>query len=95
MSGYAVDIQERDPASTLNMYRTAIHLRKELLCQESMSWLESPQGTLFFKRPNGWAVFVNTSQNSVPLPDGTVLLTSSTENVESSVPGETAVWLQT
>ncbi len=95
MGQYAVDVLDRDPESTLNMYRRAIHLRKELQCSETLEWVDSPEGTLYFKRPNGWGIFANVSTQDVPLPKGEVLLASSTGKIDSVVPGETTVWLKT
>lgn len=88
---HAVDVEDKDPNSTLNLYRKAIELRHELQAEESLEWLPSSDEVLHFKRPNGWETIVNFGEKPVPVPAGKVVLSS--QPITDSVPVDTAVWL--
>jgi alpha-glucosidase len=97
----AVDRQDGVPGSTLELYRTALRLRRELRGDSELEWLDdaavgaaAPGGTaLAFARPGGWVVVANFGTDDVPLPDGEVLLASA-ELGDGVLPGETTVWLR-
>ncbi|MGW1379630.1 glycoside hydrolase family 13 protein [Streptomyces sp. NPDC002446] len=92
-----VDAQTGDPASTLELYRTALALRRSLpgLGDGPMSWQPAPDGVLAFTRP-GLLCTVNTLRHDVELPPpGTPLLSSApvTVNGASAVlPGDSSTW---
>ncbi|MFI9358091.1 glycoside hydrolase family 13 protein [Streptomyces lydicus] len=92
-----VDAQTGDPASTLELYRTALGLRRRLpgLGDGSMSWQPAPDGVLAFTRP-GLLCTVNTLPHDVGLPSpGTPLLSSAPVTVNGSVavlPGDSCIW---
>lgn len=89
----SVEAEDKDPSSTLNLYRRALHLRRQLLAPESLTWQATGnQDVLHFSRPNGWNVVSNFGQEPVELPEGTVLLTSD-ELVDGKLPGEATAWL--
>ena len=89
----SVQAQERDPASTLRLYRDALRWRHKLQASETMEWLPGTNGqVLHFARPGGWRCVTNFGPGPVPLPEGTVVLTSAP--VEGSqLPADTAAWL--
>lgn len=90
---HAVDVEDRDPHSTLNLYRQALSLRKRLLTEERLTWEETgSEDVLQFVRPNGWRVIMNFSKDAVDLPDGDLLL-SSRPLEDGRLPGETTAWL--
>ena len=92
-SSVAVEVQEPDPHSTLNVYRDALALRRLLETAEQLEWMPSEPDVVHFRRPNGWEVAMNFTPRAVDLPAGDVLLSSSPlEN--GRLPGETTVWLQ-
>lgn len=93
---YAVNVEEKDPNSVLSFYRRALGLRKELQVAEELEWVENPnKEVLHFRRPGGWEVIVNIGKDSVDLPKGSILLSSSSNALKGSkVPGETTVWLK-
>lgn len=93
---YAVNVEEKDPNSVLSFYRRALGLRKELQAAEELEWVENPnKEVLHFRRPGGWEVIVNIGKDSVDLPKGSILLSSSSNALKGSkVPGETTVWLK-
>ncbi|MFF3563205.1 glycoside hydrolase family 13 protein [Streptomyces sp. NPDC002574] len=65
----SVAAQTGDPDSTLELYRTALRLRRELpgLGDGPMRWLDAPQGVLALGRP-GLVCTVNTRSTPVELP---------------------------
>ncbi|MFD3455706.1 glycoside hydrolase family 13 protein [Streptomyces sp. NPDC058691] len=68
-AGLSVEAQTGDPASTLELYRAALRLRRELpgLGDGPMRWLDAPQGVLALSRP-GLVCTVNTRSTPVELP---------------------------
>ncbi|MDH6517733.1 alpha-glucosidase [Streptomyces sp. SAI-208] len=90
---YAVEAQDGVEGSTLELYRTALRLRRKLLEGEELTWTDAgPAGVLDFERHEGWRCVTNLSAGAVPLPVGEVLLTSSP--LEDGLLGpDTTVWL--
>ncbi|MBW8092748.1 alpha-glucosidase [Streptomyces hygroscopicus subsp. hygroscopicus] len=78
-SDLSVEAQTGDPASTLELYRSALALRRELpgLGDTPMSWLEAPEGVLALSRP-GFVCTLNTLGKEVEMPvPGRALLSSA------------------
>ncbi|KAL7420666.1 alpha-glucosidase maltase [Cryptotrichosporon argae] len=90
---FAVSKEDREADSTLNLYRKALALRRELQTAEELAWVESASGVLHYRRPNGWEVVLNMTDKPVSLPKGKVLLVSEA-GVHDAVPAFGAVWLQ-
>jgi len=91
----AADTQAGDPGSTLELYRTALRLRRARLAtaDDTLTWLEAPAGVLAFARAGGSRCMVNMSAQSVRLGrDGEVLLASA-PITDRMLPPDTAVWL--
>ncbi|MCW2879832.1 MAG: hypothetical protein JWQ95_3932 [Sphaerisporangium sp.] len=95
----SVEAQLGDPASTLAMYRAALRLRREhpALGDGSLTWEESPAGTLIFARGDGFACTVNASGDPVELPrPGDLLISSAAVAAEGDVvrlaPDSAAWW---
>ncbi|MFF0227933.1 glycoside hydrolase family 13 protein [Streptomyces sp. NPDC004629] len=94
-AGYAVEAQAGTAGSTLELYRTALRLRRKLLEGETLTWApDAPPGVLHFARSEGWRCVANLSGAPVPLPSGEVLLTSGPlpENA-TALPPDTTAWL--
>ncbi|MFF7649597.1 glycoside hydrolase family 13 protein [Streptomyces sp. NPDC007983] len=75
----SVEAQTGDPESTLELYRAALALRRELpgLGDGPMSWLNAPAGVLALSRP-GFVCTLNTLGEEVELPlPGRALLSSA------------------
>lgn len=87
----AVSVQEADPASTLNLYREAIALRKQLYSSDDLNWLDLPTGQLGFSRSNNWFVVANFKDEPVELA-GNVMI-SSAPVIEGFLPGNSTAWL--
>ncbi|MFF4314348.1 glycoside hydrolase family 13 protein [Streptomyces sp. 900105755] len=90
---YAVEAQAGTAGSTLELYRTALRLRRKLLDGETLSWAEAPAGVLHFARTEGWRCVTNVSDAPVPLPPGEVLLASVPLPHDGTLPPDTTVWL--
>ncbi|MFD8816920.1 alpha-amylase family glycosyl hydrolase [Streptomyces sp. NPDC059627] len=90
---YAVEAQAGTAGSTLELYRTALRLRRKLLDGETLTWAEAPAGVLHFARTEGWRCVTNVSDAPVPLPPGEVLLTSVPLPHDGTLPPDTTVWL--
>ncbi|MFE7315730.1 alpha-amylase family glycosyl hydrolase [Streptomyces sp. NPDC057555] len=76
-----VEAQTGDPASTLELYRSALAVRRThpgLGAGEAVEWLDAPDGVLAFRRPGGLICTVNTTAEAVrlALPPARRLLSS-------------------
>ncbi|CAN7351884.1 glycoside hydrolase family 13 protein [Microbacterium sp. LjRoot45] len=102
--GFAVERQESDPASTLSLYRRALHLRRRLQGTERLEWVETGRDdVLHFVRPGGWHVVTNFGDDEYRLPAELVTHTSrivlssadatTVADARDTVPGETTVWI--
>ncbi|MET8079648.1 alpha-amylase family glycosyl hydrolase [Streptomyces sp. NPDC005303] len=90
---YAVEAQDGVEGSTLELYRTALRLRRKLLQGEELTWSDNgPADVLDFVRHEGWRCVTNLSQAAVPLPAGEVLLASGPSQDGLLAP-DTTVWL--
>jgi alpha-glucosidase len=86
-AGLSVEAQTGDPGSTLELYRGALALRRELTALgagRSVQWLDAPEGVLAFRRDgegDGFLCLVNLTAEPVTLtvPGGRPLLTSSAQ----------------
>lgn len=93
-SEYAVEVQDEQEGSTLELYRTALRLRRELQAAEELTWHESADlELLHFTRPGGWQVVTNFGDASVEFPSGE-LLVSSGPLEDGRLPANTTVWLR-
>jgi alpha-glucosidase len=93
----SVEAQTGDPRSTLELYRSALALRRRLpgLGDGPMAWLDAPEGVLAISRP-GFVCMLNTLPRDValPVPGRPVLSTSALHFTGGSVhiPADTCVW---
>ncbi|MEV0180451.1 glycoside hydrolase family 13 protein [Streptomyces sp. NPDC050625] len=92
-AAYAVQAQSGTEGSTLELYRTALRLRRKLQEGETLTWApEAVAGVLDFTRTEAWRCVTNLSAAPVPLPPGEVLLTSTPLH-EGRLAPDTTVWL--
>ena len=89
----SVQAEDGIPGSTLEMYRSALRLRRELQGAEELTWVDSPRKTMHFTRPGGWNSFTNFGKRPVAMPAGEILLASKTIT-DGVVPGNTTVWFR-
>ncbi|MEU6595043.1 glycoside hydrolase family 13 protein [Streptomyces sp. NPDC046881] len=93
-AAYAVEAQAGAEGSTLELYRTALRLRRKLLEGETLAWTpDTPAGVLDFARTEGWRNVTNLGPDPVPLPPGEVLLASTPLPTDRTLPPDTTVWL--
>ncbi|AYN40346.1 glycoside hydrolase family 13 protein [Streptomyces dangxiongensis] len=93
-AAYAVEAQAGTEGSTLELYRTALRLRRKLLEDESLTWTpEAPAGVLDLTRGEAWRCVTNLGAEPVPLPPGEVLLSSVPLPGGGTLPPDTTVWL--
>lgn len=91
--GLAAESQEGESTSTLELYRRALALRRDLITEERLDWIETGRtDVLRFSRPNGWHVVTNFGTQPFVIQEGEVLL-SSTASSDGVVAGESTVWL--
>ncbi|MER5933193.1 glycoside hydrolase family 13 protein [Streptomyces sp. NPDC002054] len=92
----SVEAQTGDPASTLELYRAALRLRREhadLGAGEAVEWLDAPEGVLAFRR-GGFVCTANTTGAPVQIPvPGTVLLASAPP-ADGVLAADSTVWWQ-
>jgi len=89
----SVQAQERDPGSTLLLYRQALNWRRKLQTNESMEWMPGTSGqVLHLGRPGGWRSVTNFGPGSMPLPAGDVIL-SSAPLEDNQLPADTTAWV--
>jgi alpha-glucosidase len=89
-----VEAQTGDPGSMLELYRTALRVRREhpALGDGRLAWLDLGKGVLGFTRDPGFACLVNAGEEPVDLPEGWSVLLAS-DGVESRLTPDTAAWL--
>ncbi|MFD7434873.1 glycoside hydrolase family 13 protein [Streptomyces sp. NPDC059861] len=93
-ASYAVEAQDGAEGSTLELYRTALRLRRKLLEGESLTWADdTAPGVLHFARSDGWRCLTNLSGGPVPLPAGEPLLCSAPLQPDGRLGPDTTVWL--
>lgn len=92
---YSVEAEDGVKGSTLELYRQALKLRRELQSAEDLEWIDlGNDQVLAFKRPTegGWTSVTNFGQESVALPEGKVVVASG-ELDGGKLPKDTTVWL--
>lgn len=92
-AAYAVEVQERDPHSTLSLYRRALALRRELLHGEDLTWLDLGADLLGFRRTEQWSSITNFGAAPAVLPAGTVLLASAVLPDATVLPPGVSAWM--
>ena len=90
-----VAVQDADPASTLNLYRRALALRRTLpdLRADAFAWDELDGGDVLAFRRGGVLMVVNFGATPVELPPGEVLVASAPLD-DHRLPHDAAVWVR-
>ncbi|WP_378790135.1 glycoside hydrolase family 13 protein [Nonomuraea fastidiosa] len=91
----SVEKQEGVADSTLEFYRRALALRRELVGEipYTLEWLDSPEGALFFIR-GSLICAINCGTAPVRLPEHDEVLLPSGPLRRDLLPPDTAVWLR-
>jgi alpha-glucosidase len=90
---YAVDKGGKE--ATLDLYKTALQARKQLVQFEAIEWLDSPEGTVSFKRGD-WQILTNFDNTAgVDVPSGKVVVASGElSDGGKRIPACTTVWVR-
>jgi alpha-glucosidase len=90
----AAEAQTGDPASTLELYRAALRIRREHpgLAGEELRWLPAPDGVLHFERDAGLRCAANLSCAPFTLPASRATLLRSDAGDEQLLPPDAAAW---
>ncbi len=94
----SVAAQSGDPGSMLELYRSALRLRRDhpAFRAQEMTWLDAPSGVLRFRRGDDLEVVVNLTSDDVPMALGdrhVVLASVPLDGEGDRLPGDAAVWL--
>jgi alpha-glucosidase len=92
----AASEQDGDPASMLELYRTAMRVRRELLVGvDEWEIADSLAGVLHIRRGEGVQVVINMGDEPVPMPEGRVLVASDPTQHEhpTALSPDAGVWL--
>ncbi len=92
-AAHAVAVQLTDPHSTLNLYRAAIRLRRELTVGGELRWAPQHEPALHFVRGEVWHCVTNFGSAPLELPPGRLLLASAPLQAGRLAPDTTA-WVQ-
>jgi len=89
---YAVEVQEGNPSSTLELYGRALRLRREHQALESLEWIQTGRDdVLHYMRPNGWHVVTNFGAEPYWFERDDPMLSSSDLHADG-IPAETTLW---
>ncbi|MFI1370183.1 glycoside hydrolase family 13 protein [Streptomyces griseochromogenes] len=93
--GLSVEAQTGDGTSMLELYRSALRLRREhpALGDGSLTWLETPEAVLAFGRDPGFVCVVNFSAGMYRLPAHTSVLLASGPVENGLLAPDHAAWL--
>ena len=89
----SVASQTGAPGSTLELYRRALALRRDLQGAETMRWIDDHPNTLHFARPGGWHSVTNFGPADLTLPAGDVLVASA-DLVDGRLPADATAWVR-
>jgi alpha-glucosidase len=89
----SVEAQTGRPGSTLEMYRSALAIRRSRLTDDlELAWDPAGRDLLAFRRGSGLRCVVNFGDTAWPIPAGDVLVASGPLE-EGRLPPDTAVWV--
>ncbi|GAB4095987.1 glycoside hydrolase family 13 protein [Brachybacterium horti] len=96
----SVQAEDGVPGSTLELYREALRLRRELQGAEELTWAAGIDGgeVLAFERPGGWLTVANLGAAGTTLPAGELLLASGPLEAAADgaavLPAGTTAWIR-
>jgi alpha-glucosidase len=95
-TGLTIGRQRREAGSTLNLYRSALRLRRTVagLGDGPMRWLPSSSAVIAFARGDDFVSMTNLSTGPVALPRDAVVLLASDEIADAHLPPDATAWLR-
>ncbi len=91
----SVEVEDGVEGSTLELYRRALAVRRELTADTSFEWHASGGSVLHFERPGGWHCVTNLATEPAPLPPGEVMIASVDLAEAGVLPPDATVWILT
>jgi alpha-glucosidase len=88
-----VEAQQTDASSTLNLYKTALRIRRERLGDGTITWLPLREDVIAFTRESGLICVVNLGTEPVRLPSHESVCLASGPLDGDFLPPDTSVWL--
>lgn len=89
----SAQVQEGVPGSTLELYRSALRLRRDHLpSSDEITWNDSAPDVLAFSRPGGLTCWVNFGNDPVTVPEASQVLLCSVPLEGDQLPHDAAVW---
>jgi alpha-glucosidase len=88
-----VEAQQPDATSMLNLYRTALRIRRDTLGDGTIRWIPLGEEVLAFARESGLTCVVNLGAEPVRLPEHQRICLTSGPVDGGLLPADTAVWL--
>jgi alpha-glucosidase len=91
-----VKSQHDDPASMLNLYRSALRIRRSEpdLGDGPMRWLAAPDDVLAFARGERFVSVTNLSTGPIVLPVAGEVLLASAELDDGRLPADASAWIR-
>lgn len=90
---FAADLQDGAGGSTLELYRAALRMRRQLQTAETLTWLDLGDDVVAFTRDNGWLCIMNVAAEPMTLPEGELVLASDAVT-DRVLPGNSTAWLR-
>ncbi len=93
---HSAEAQSGQAGSFLELYRTALRLRRGFRGSGSLQWLDAEDGELAFRRGESLECRINLGDRPLPLPEGARTLLTSDEGGTGGgmLEPDTAVWLE-
>ena len=91
----SVDAQDGVEGSTLELYRSALSIRKDHFVNDGdVEWLDAPEGVIGLRRGSGAECWLNVSGDPLAIDTNRRVLLCSGGLVDGALPANTAVWLK-
>lgn len=100
---FAVDVEDNDCESMLNLYRHCLELRAKLLTPTqltSIKWVDLGEQVIAYSRQaaegSGYQHIMsvtNFGKQAIKLPEGTILLSSQNREFDGMLPQDVTVWI--
>ena len=94
MGQYAVDTQQQVPGSALEVYRSALAIRRKELGEGELEWLHWDKDVLAFARGNGFVCVTNFGTKPFDIPVANSVLVASTNIDNGQLPANSSAWIR-
>lgn len=94
MGQYAVDTQQHVPFSALEVYRSALAIRRKELGEGELEWLHWGADVLAFSRGDGFVCVTNFGTKPFDIPVANSVLVASTNIDNGQLPANSSAWIR-